>query len=298
MADHRISVVANGQIRPPLSPQPVLSSASTGWQGFLLEQHYMPPIVEFPSSMRFPGHLVALSICDQPPLIYWREDGHPRTARLFNGRIAVRSSQDLISCRQHGSCTLFSLLIDDSTMERVCEEVPGRREVELIPRPDVPDRALQHLVLAIVEDLRAGCPTGRIFGESVVNAIAAYTAQKYSAFSSRFPEYKDGLPAPCLRRVLDFIHSNLACDLSVAKIARVALISPYHFGRLFKQSTGQTLHQYVLDQRLKKAQSLLATSNVTLVEIASIVGLANQSHFTTAFRKKIGVTPAFYRTHL
>jgi len=75
-------------------------------------------------------------------------------------------------------------------------------------------------------------------------------------------------------------------DLGLSEISRVALISPYYFGKLFKRSTGQTLHQYVLEQRIRKAQTLLAGTKITLVEIASIVGVANQSHFTPRSKKR------------
>ena len=295
MAERRILVNVNGQERPPLLPQPIISSAGAAWEGFVLEQHYFPPIVEFPANMSFPGHVVGLTLCDEPPITYWREGGVERYARLFNGRVSVNSSQELINARQRGASLVNALLIHDSTMERVCEEVPGRRHIELIPRPDLKDDVLRYLIMAMVEDLKEGCPTGRTLGESIANTIAAYTAEKYAAFSCRFREYRNGLSACCLRTVLDYIDANLERDLGLNEISRVALISPYYFGKLFKRSTGQTLHQYVLEQRIRKAQSLLARTKIALVEIASMVGLANQSHFTTAFKKKIGVTPGNYR---
>jgi AraC-like DNA-binding protein len=136
---------------------------------------------------------------------------------------------------------------------------------------------------------------GDVFGESIVGA--AYLRAAYAAIvSSRRFEQRGGLPADCLGRVLDYIDSNLDRDLRVTEVSRVALISSYHFGKLFKRSTGRTIHQYVLDHRIRKARSLLVTSNATLIEIASMVGLANQSHFTTAFKKKMGVPPGRYRS--
>lgn len=134
-----------------------------------------------------------------------------------------------------------------------------------------------------------------VFGASIVSA--SYLQAAYAAIvSSRgFREQRAGLPANCLSRVLVYIDSNLDRDLRVTEVSRVALISSYHFGKLFKRSTGRTIHQYVLDQRIRKARSLLATSDATLIEIASMVGLANQSHFTTAFKKKTGFPPGYYR---
>jgi AraC family transcriptional regulator len=294
--DRRISVLASGRLRPPLFPQPVVSSAGTAWTGFLLEQHRVPT-VEFPPSMSFPGHLVGVSICEKPVVLYWREDGRNRRAEVSSGHMALRSSQDLIACRQEGPCTLLSLLIDESTMERACEEAPGYRRVELIPQPDVHDSTLNRYVRMLFGDLMSGCPAGRLFGESIVNAIAAHVAQKYAVINYQFP-HPVRLSSHCLRRVLEFIHSHLDEDLGIAEIAQIALISPYHFGRLFKKSTGQSVHQYVLGQRIREAKGLLTNRHLTLVEIGAAVGMASQSHFTTVFKNKVGVTPGLYRSYL
>jgi AraC family transcriptional regulator len=189
----------------------------------------------------------------------------------------------------------FPLFIENSMMKRVCEESKGERQVELIQRNGVVDHTLQNLLSAMVADLKAGCPAGRIFGESLATAIAAYVAVNYSVSSTRFAEYRDGLSKQRLNAVVDYVHSNLHRNLGVGEIARVAFISPYYFGKLFKQSTGQTVHQFVLEQRVRRAQTLLSTTDIELSEIASSVGLANQSHFTTVFKAKLGVTPRYFR---
>jgi AraC family transcriptional regulator len=98
--------------------------------------------------------------------------------------------------------------------------------------------------------------------------------------------------------VIEDIQSHLGENLGVSEIAQVALVSPYHFGKLFKKSTGQTLHQYVLEQRINRAKRLLTNPHLNLVEIGNAVGLANQSHFTTVFKSKVGLTPGLYRSHL
>ncbi len=295
MEQRRISVKSGGQARLPVVPTPLLSSAGTSWEGFLFEHHYLPPVLEFPPCMSFPGHLVTVTLCDEPPITYWTERGVERSARLLNGQVAVVSSQELIAARQIGASKIHTICIPETTMGRVCAELTGGKPVELIPHPNLDDDELRHLILAMAADLAAGCPTGRIFGESMANTIAAYSAQKYAAVSCRFREFRYGLSRHSLRKVLDYIESNLDRDLGVAEIAQVALISPYYFGKLFKRSTGQTLHQYVLDQRIRNAQRYLAFTNMALAQIAALVGLANQSHFTTAFKKKMSVTPGVYR---
>jgi hypothetical protein len=116
MAERRILIEADGDVRLPVVPDPLLSSGATTWEGFLLEQHYMPPVLEFPAHMRFPGHIIAVTLCDEPPTTYWRENGRERNARLFNGRIAM-TSQEIYASHQIGASIAQALLIHDSTME-------------------------------------------------------------------------------------------------------------------------------------------------------------------------------------
>jgi AraC family transcriptional regulator len=218
-----------------------------------------------------------------------------RKVLIPDGGLGLNSSTEIVAARQNGASMTFPLFIEDTMMRRVCEESNGGRQVELVTRNGLQDKVLQNLISTMVDDLRAGCPTGRIFGESLATAIAAYVAGKYSVFSTRFAEYRDGLSNRRLNDVIDYIQSNLHGNLGVAQIARVAFMSPYYFGKLFKRSMGQTIHQYVLEQRIRRAQSLLSTTDIGLSEIASSVGLANQSHFTTVFKTKLGVTPGYLR---
>jgi AraC family transcriptional regulator len=297
MSTPKIVANVNGVIRRPVDDSPLVSSANSLWEGFALEQYYTPPVAEFPDNIKFSGHLIAMNRCREPVRFFYRDssDRLERKVLIPDGGLGLCSSQPIIRARQIGASMTFPLFIENTMMTRVCEESKGGRQVELIQRNGVVDHTLQNLLSAMAADLKAGCPAGRIFGESLATAIAAYVAVNYSVFSARFAEYRDGLSKQRLSGVIDYIHSNLHRNLGVAEIASVAFISPYYFGKLFKRSTGQTVHQYVLDQRVRSAQSLLSTTDIGLSDIASSVGLANQSHFTTVFKTKLGVTPGYFR---
>jgi len=296
MSTPKIVANVNGVIRRPVDDSPVVSSADSLWEGFALEQYYTPLLTEFPDNIEFSGHIIAMIRCREPVRFFYRgSDRHERRVLIPDGGLGFCSSQPILKARQVGESMTFPLFIDNTMMKGVCEESKGSREVELIQRNGVVDRTLQSLLSALAADLESGCPAGRIFGESLATAIAAYVAVNYSVFSPRFAEYRDGLPKQRLSDVIDYIQSNLNRNLGVAEIARVAFISPYYFGKLFKRSTGQTVHQYVLDQRVRRAKALLSTTDTGLSEIASSVGLANQSHFTTVFKTKLGVTPGYFR---
>ena len=68
-------------------------------------------------------------------------------------------------------------------------------------------------------------------------------------------------------------------------------MSPYHFTRLFKESTGQSPHQYVVEARVRKAKELLTTGKFTISEVAHHVGFADQSHLTRHFKRVFGLPP-------
>ena len=72
-------------------------------------------------------------------------------------------------------------------------------------------------------------------------------------------------------------------------------MSQYYFSKLFKMSTGTTPHQYVMRQRVERAQEHLRDSRTALAEMATLVGFETQSHFTSVFRRLVGATPKHYR---
>ena len=108
-------------------------------------------------------------------------------------------------------------------------------------------------------------------------------------------EADGGLPPWRLQRVFTHIRENLANEVSVAKLAKTVGLSQYYFSKLFKTSTGTTPHQYVMRQRVERAQELLCEGQTALVNVATQVGFETQSHFTNVFRHIVGVTPKHYR---
>jgi RpiB/LacA/LacB family sugar-phosphate isomerase len=104
-----------------------------------------------------------------------------------------------------------------------------------------------------------------------------------------------GLPPRRLQRVFAHIRENVARGLSVNDLAQVVGMSQYYFSKLFKMSTGITPHQYVMRQRVERAQEHLRESRMALAEIATQVGFETQSHFTSVFRRLVGATPKRYR---
>ena len=107
-----------------------------------------------------------------------------------------------------------------------------------------------------------------------------------------------GLVDRRIRRSVELMHSQLDQDLSLKSLAAASHLSPFHFSRLFKKLTGVTPHNYLAAVRATRAQSLLATTDMSITEIGSRVGYLSASHFTKAFRLSTGTTPREFRKAL
>ena len=98
-----------------------------------------------------------------------------------------------------------------------------------------------------------------------------------------------------VQRAISFIDGHLDDELSLPQIAGALGISPYHFAHVFRTAVGVAPHQYVIRRRVERAKQLLQTTDLPIVEIALVVGCANQSHFSALFHRHTGLTPHAYR---
>jgi AraC family transcriptional regulator len=98
-----------------------------------------------------------------------------------------------------------------------------------------------------------------------------------------------------LRRVTDFVEAHLAESLTLSSLAQSAALSPFHFARAFKRTTGWAPHQFVTIRRLEHARYLLLRTRGSVEMIANAVRFSNPSHFRRLFRVYIGALPSDLR---
>jgi AraC family transcriptional regulator len=103
------------------------------------------------------------------------------------------------------------------------------------------------------------------------------------------------LPKWRLRRATDYVAAHLAEAITLADLAASAGLTQMHFAAQFRATTGLRPHEYLMRQRIERAQHLLTHSTVSVIEIARTVGFKNQSHFTGVFRRFTGQTPYRWR---
>jgi AraC family transcriptional regulator len=98
-----------------------------------------------------------------------------------------------------------------------------------------------------------------------------------------------------VQRGVDYIEEHLEGPIASADVARHAGISHWHFQRIFKALTCETLKAYIRARRFASALEKLAGTDERVLEIALAAGFDTQESFTRAFKKAFGVTPARYR---
>jgi AraC family transcriptional regulator len=189
------------------------------------------------------------------------------------------------------------LQIRPSFFERGVGEIAKSGRVELIRRMDLNDPQICRLMETLRADVAAGSPAGTLFDESIAMALSAHIARQYSILTTKFEQYRGGLSRLRLNRVLEYINANLSDNLELSVLAEVAGLNLYHFARAFKQSTGETPHQYVLRRRIEEAKDFLRHPEASVIEAAARTGFVDQSHFSKVFRRIVGVAPSEYRAN-
>ncbi len=103
------------------------------------------------------------------------------------------------------------------------------------------------------------------------------------------------LPKWKLRRVEAHVDDNIGERITLADLAGVAGLSEMHFAAQFKLATGRRPHDYVMHRRIQHARQMLSETKEPIVQVALAVGFQTQAHFTTVFKKVVGMTPHRWR---
>ncbi|WP_435953539.1 helix-turn-helix domain-containing protein [Dryocola sp. BD626] len=126
--------------------------------------------------------------------------------------------------------------------------------------------------------------------------LLTHLVQNYSSVQWKLPAVRGGLAPVVLRNIQAYVEEHLSEPLTLAELAREASLSEFHFARMFKQSTRLAPHQYVMQRRMVRAETLVRHSPLSLTDIAMACGFSSASHFSNRFKAMRGVTPSQLRS--
>ena len=187
----------------------------------------------------------------------------------------------------------LSICISDAVLRAVCDGTASA--IELRDAPKLEDRRVVALVAAVNAERIAGFPSGRLFLDSVEQALAATLVNNHAVRHYDVRVYRGGLGPARLRRITELVHAEIEDELSLDKMAETAGLSTAHFSQMFRKSTGESPHQFVLRHRVERAKEMLRASEARVLDVAVGCGFKTQQHFARIFRQICGTSPTEYR---
>jgi len=187
----------------------------------------------------------------------------------------------------------LTVSISDAALMAACDEVGGK--VELRPRWKLVDARLGALVGAVNAERMAGFPSGRLFLDSVEQALAVALVNGYAVRKPSLRTYTGGLGPARVRRIRELVHAKMEDELTLYELAESVGLSKAHFSQMFRKSTGETPHQFLLRHRVERAKDMLRDANGRVLDVAIACGFKTQQHFARVFRRMCGVSPTEYR---
>ena len=185
---------------------------------------------------------------------------------------------------------MLRLFISDDALDAASGSRAELRSVD-----NLVDARVGALVAAVDAERVAGFPSGQLFLDSVEQAIAAALVDRHALQRPARQVYREGLTPARLRRVTEFVQANIDGDLTLGEMAESVEMSVAYFAQMFRKSTGQSPHQFVLHSRVERAKAILCSPKFRVLDVALACGFKTQQHFARVFRRICGVSPMEYR---
>jgi AraC family transcriptional regulator len=257
------------------------------WPGMRSEYAWLPPHDE-PTTTN--PHQVGVSFSRHSDQEY-ESAGRAVRADIPAGAVFVTGDDGITWGGVAGTTEALEIYPDPALVRRVAadtsrvENALGVRDGVVFGMAALVKRA--HVVGANLTDIEAS---------TLAHRLVAHVVRSYGDGPARVAAPPvGGLDGRTVERVAEYVDADLAATITLDGMADVAALSPFHFARAFKATTGLAPHRFVTARRLEAAKAALLTSDASVVRVAHAVGFSNVSHFRRVFRRELGVAPGELR---
>lgn len=186
----------------------------------------------------------------------------------------------------------------DNNLLRDLRDISGGLSLsELFPHPSrLPNPKALLIANLLRAELLKNAPVSAGYLQALLAVLIVQLVQNHSFLrTSGAKQENGGLSYQASRRIEAYLRENYMRKLSITKMANILGVSGGHFLTSFRESFGQTPHQFLLALRLSAAEDMLTNTDISLAEIADRAGFSSQSHMTTALKKCRMITPGELR---
>ena len=268
---------------------PYLSKQIAEWPGIRISRAQVMPGRMLEHSNNF--HEVNVAIAGALTTEKIGASGNRVKTACGKGNLCITPAGQPVSARWDKPLDNLMMSLDAKFVSGVAAGNGFLPNVEFVEVYKKKDPLVPTIGMSLLESAAGEHPQGKLYSDSLIQTLTLHLLTNYTTAASVPAKHNGGLSGHNLRRVTEFIDSSLADDVSLGEIAAIAGLSPYHFSRAFRRSTGTSPQQYVTQRRVDLAKELLARPELPIVEISLRTGFKNQSHFTTLFRKYTNFNP-------
>lgn len=278
-----------------LSGAPDLSSESGPWDTALL-RHWTgtSPVMEQPCL----DHHYVVQHLGGAKHVERRCDGPTIATPVANGSLTLVPAGTQFKWNTRGPIEFAHLYISPTLLSQTAARFDKAHEVSLVDRVGIVDPLLSTLFGCMLGEIRAPSMQEPLYLDSLLEVFMLRLALSQCSVRLRPPRSRETLSPICVRRVAEFVESNLAAPIRLSDLARVSGASAFHFCRAFRNSTGESPYRYLVRRRIERARHMLINTDSTQEAVAQACGFKTVASFCKTFTRESGETPKRCRDRL
>lgn len=232
-----------------------------------------------------------LPISDMPYTLVENKSTYFENNRLF----PINSEQSHGPSKVIKGCKLLAFQIDTDTFNDISHPFCNKKDITFENNNFKIGNEIFSLLKMFTEETSNLQTASEFIQQNIINLIVINLLRQINSNIPKLITEKNYCEKENINRAICYLHEEFNNDFSLEEVARVANLSQYHFIRIFKTITGKTPYDYLLDIKIQKSKELLKIKRYTITDICFMCGFNNPGHFSTVFKRKVGVLPSQYR---
>lgn len=219
---------------------------------------------------------------------------HATVHEFAENSIYIRNLADPYKADLGGPFDFLLLEISTAALQRIAQESDLAGVTSLEARTGSCDPVLSNLAKTLIPALERPAHASKLFVDQLASAIGVHIVHDYGGKTSAAKGVRK-LSRAHEALAKNILLENLNGDVSILDVAKACNLSRGYFIHAFRETTGMTPYRWLQSARISRACELLKVSDLSLSEIGTACGFADQSHFTRAFVNAVGMTPGLWR---